>query len=117
MFLVTKLSIGISLLIHLNKMPILKAYEHIQKELPPICHTRISSYHRTPEHNRKVGGVDGSFHIKKRALDIITNCKTLLKEKALKGGLSVILYPTHIHIDNRDNQVCLIREPNGFKNC
>lgn len=68
------------------------------------CNFRVSSGHRTRSHNRSVGGVPKSYHIKGMALDLqpVKPCKLSLKRiglHAMKLFNGVILYSTHIHVD------------------
>lgn len=84
------------------------------------CNFVITSGKRSPEHNKKVGGSRNSYHLTDRARDISStdSCRIKLGELAWNNGLSVIYYRRHIHADNRDNQVCLVKsEGKGFKYC
>jgi hypothetical protein len=84
------------------------------------CHYSVTSHARTPAHNRKVGGAEGSFHLQGRAADLLSSskaCKASLKRRALEHGFTVIEYRTHLHIDDRNEQLCLLKTRRGFKQC
>lgn len=84
------------------------------------CHYTVTSHSRTVEHNRKVGGADSSYHLQGRAIDVLSKgkgCKQKLKNRVLEHGFSVIEYKKHLHIDDREEQVCLLKKPYGFKHC
>lgn len=63
----------------------------------------ITSGFRTPEHNKEVGGVENSSHIKGLAVDISVTTKT--RQNILRGllncGIPVFIEdcPKHIHVD------------------
>lgn len=70
----------------------------------------INSAYRTPEHNKKVGGVENSYHLQGLAADISTKQFTpeklyniiseMINNKIIiEGGL--FLYPGFIHYDIR----------------
>jgi hypothetical protein len=64
----------------------------------------VSSY-RSPDYNKKVGGVTKSFHLQGRAIDIrCSNSKYRAKvlQNALALGLTVGVMRTALHIDDRD---------------
>lgn len=74
----------------------------------------INSGYRTPTHNKRIGGVKGSFHLKAMAgdlnakgvkpLKVAKTIKRLIKEGKMKaGGLG--LYNTFVHYDIRGNYV------------
>lgn len=44
---------------------------HASRLLALFPTARPTSGYRTPAHNREVGGVPGSFHVKRRALDVV----------------------------------------------
>lgn len=73
---------------------------------------RVTSGNRTPEHNKKVGGVKNSYHLKhNRALDIQPmdwDCIGIsqLAEYACLFA-TTIKYPRHVHIDNRKKHFCI----------
>lgn len=64
---------------------------------------KITSGYRTPEHNKEVGGVPNSAHIKGLAVDLA--CTTQTRQAILKGlltcGIPVFIEdcPKHIHVD------------------
>lgn len=70
----------------------------------------VNSGYRTPTHNKRIGGVKGSFHVKAMASDlnakgvkplkVAKTIKRLIKEGKMKaGGLG--LYNTFVHYDTR----------------
>ena len=70
----------------------------------------INSSFRCKKHNKKIGGVKGSFHQKSRAVDISIKKmssveKANLVKNSLNLGLSIICYPTHLHVDDRKIQI------------
>jgi uncharacterized protein YcbK (DUF882 family) len=71
------------------------------------CNLYVTSGDRTPEHNKKVGGAKGSYHLKKgKALDIRKNksCKLSYKEIAVEAKEyfnGIIWYDHHLHLDLR----------------
>lgn len=71
---------------------------------------KINSAFRCGNHNKKVGGAKKSFHQEARAVDInIKKMTSVEKANLLKNslnlGLTVICYPTHLHIDDRKKQI------------
>lgn len=64
----------------------------------------VSSGYRTPEHNARVGGVNGSSHTRGYAVDII--CRNSLERMAIvQAGLAVGFHrigisKSFIHLDN-----------------
>ena len=83
----------------------------------PKCEFKITSGFRTIQKNKEVGGAKNSYHLHGRAFDLVTNCRKEFVKEAMKKGLSIIKYPTHIHVDNRSRQVCLIKRKKGFTYC
>jgi uncharacterized protein YcbK (DUF882 family) len=78
--------------------------DHFQK---PI---KINSGWRSPEHNKKVGGVSNSQHVKGKAADIVITGvtpgqlaaeleKLIEAKKISQGGIGV--YPNFVHYDIR----------------
>jgi uncharacterized protein YcbK (DUF882 family) len=74
------------------------------------CPIHINSAYRTPYYNRRIGGVDNSFHIKAMAVDIVsrnhspTQLKSIInglinQGKMKQGGLSA--YASFVHYDIR----------------
>lgn len=91
-------------------MPIDNYVKLLEKETK--CTLIVTSGHRTPEHNKKVGGSKNSYHLYDRARDLVPKDKKCISFKKLaniacKMGMSVIQYDNHIHIDNRSNKICL----------
>ena len=75
------------------------------------CLLNIHSYIRTPKENAKVGGAKRSYHLYGRAIDVSSNCVSLKQLAKIASKYStVILYGTHLHIDNRKDKTCLIKE-------
>jgi zinc D-Ala-D-Ala carboxypeptidase len=70
-----------------------------------------TSVYRCVKHNQEVGGEPQSFHLQGRAADIpvkggadchwLVACATMLR-------LSVIVYPTFVHVDNRPGDPLLL---------
>ena len=73
----------------------------IQKEVP--CKIQVHSAFRSPKHNKRVGGAKNSYHLLGRALDISAPCMShsALSKIARKHVNGVLLYKSHVHIDNR----------------
>lgn len=76
------------------------------------CKFLVTSANRSVEHNRRVGGVKNSYHLKKNsALDIIPKDRKCISLRLLATVsceyASVIKYPRHIHIDNRKDRICI----------
>ena len=65
----------------------------------------ISSGYRCPVHNRNVGGVSNSQHVKGNAADLHANKSPHeMKKLALEIGFDGVgLYPWGVHVDCRDN--------------
>jgi len=71
----------------------------------------INSAYRCTTHNASVGGVSNSLHKQGKALDIALKDgaqRHEFVELALKYGLTVIVYPTFLHIDNREGEPMLL---------
>lgn len=73
----------------------------IKKEVP--CKIKVHSGYRSVWKNRLVGGAKNSFHLYDRARDISASCMSMksLAKIARKYAQGVIVYKSHIHIDNR----------------
>lgn len=75
------------------------------------CEIHTTSGYRTKEHNKAIGGSEGSYHLKNRARDIIvSNCAKRLRDIAdmlYSWNYSVIIYPRHLHFDDREDKVYL----------
>lgn len=74
---------------------------------------RVNSGYRTPEHNRRVGGVANSDHLRGLAADIRfgdlpgARMGALLREVIAREGLlfdQLIVYPTFVHISYRPEE-------------
>jgi uncharacterized protein YcbK (DUF882 family) len=68
------------------------------------CNYKVTSGHRSRSHNKAVGGVPESFHLRGKALDLkpFKSCKLSLKQigrKAVRLFNGVIVYRYHIHVD------------------
>ena len=68
---------------------------------------QVLSAYRTPEHNRRVGGVPKSQHLEGRALDLRPpegmdsfSFFKIIKSMRLSGGIG--FYRTFVHVDIRD---------------
>jgi uncharacterized protein YcbK (DUF882 family) len=71
---------------------------------------KINSAYRSPEHNKAVGGVKNSMHVKGKAADIVVTGITptqlsaiifmLIEQKKIKQG-GVGIYPNFVHYDIR----------------
>ena len=79
---------------------------------------RITSGYRCPDHNRTVGGVDGSAHVRGYAADIRVDNNiaryTILKCLLDAGFKRIGMYDTFIHadVDGRKPQ-CVMWKKNG----
>jgi len=67
---------------------------------------RVNSFYRCKSHNQKVGGGTNSQHLYGRAMDISTegwkwSQRAKLVKGALNKGLSVGIYRSFVHVDNR----------------
>lgn len=70
-----------------------------------------NSGYRCKDYNEACGGADQSYHLLGRAADIpVRDAKDrhLLVRAALELRLTVIVYPTFIHIDNRAEPLLLL---------
>lgn len=71
----------------------------------------LNSTYRSPEYNRSVGGSPNSQHLLGNAADI--HCddsrkRATLVKHALDLGLTVGVYKTFVHVDNRDDQLMFV---------
>lgn len=83
----------------------------LRDELKEPIH--INSGYRSPEHNRRIGGVPNSQHTKGKAADIVVKSKTpkqlaktimkLIKKGKMKQG-GIGLYNGFVHYDIRGNK-------------
>ena len=75
------------------------------------CELVVTSGYRSPKKNKAVGGAPRSFHLYDRARDIVPKDTRCISIKELGAAAceitSTIKYLSHIHIDNRDNYICL----------
>ena len=79
----------------------------IQKEVP--CKIKVHSAKRSKKHNKRVGGAPNSYHLYDRARDISARCISMKKlgKIAKKYTNGVIVYKSHVHIDDRPNKLYL----------
>lgn len=73
----------------------------------------ITSGYRTPKHNKKVGGVKNSFHMRGIAIDCYAKplSHEHIAERALKCGFTTaIVYKSHVHLDIREKGLGLRRK-------
>ncbi len=71
---------------------------------------KINSGYRSPAHNKKIGGVRNSQHVKGKAADIVVTGLTptqlaavifkLIEQKKMRQG-GVGIYPNFVHYDTR----------------
>ena len=71
----------------------------------------LNSTYRSPEYNRSVGGAPNSTHMRGIASDI--HCddpykRIKLVKHAIELGLTVGVYKTFVHVDNRDGQLMFV---------
>lgn len=61
----------------------------------------VTSGYRSPEHNRRVGGVEGSLHTKGLAADIKAAGISMqrLADAARRFFPTAVVYGTHVHVD------------------
>ena len=70
----------------------------------------INSAYRTPEHNRKVGGSSGSYHVKGMAADIqisgVSAVEIAYFAQTITNGVGVYYYgnTNFVHVDTRQNR-------------
>lgn len=94
-----------------------KSLKIIESHVP--CQVIVTSSTRTIKENRRVGGAKYSYHLLGRAFDIISKClspKELYAIVRKYTNVTTILYPTHLHIDNRKHRKHLIYKNNKFHN-
>jgi hypothetical protein len=92
----------------------------LKKWFPKDCKYKVTSGRRSRKYNRKVGGAKNSYHIHDRARDIkVKPCcrKKVINAIAAKSPLSLIIYGTHLHIDDRSVKVCLVKTPTWYRYC
>ncbi len=103
----------------LARVPLLKCWEvrrHQRRAgfaLKPIAGERITSTYRTPEHNRKVGGVPNSYHTRKDSAG-----KPMARDSVPPPGVSMSAYAAmlrkqnpHLDVINEGDHVHM--EPRG----
>ena len=93
-----------------NAMKLLDNLQVLRTELgEPV---RINSGYRSPEYNKRIGGVKNSQHLLAAAADITVKSKTprqvkAIIEKLIKAGKmhngGIGLYPGFVHYDVRKN--------------
>ena len=99
-----------------TELPIDSVLRQIQSNVP--CKLRVHSKHRTPDHNKRVGGVKNSYHLSGRAADISASCLSHHKLANIANKYStVILYKTHVHVDMREPKICLVKVRKWFTYC
>lgn len=94
-----------------------KDLDRVKAMLPKSCRVKVTSGKRSKSKNKKVGGVSNSYHLHDRARDIVTNCKSLFISMAQEVGLTTIEYDVHVHVDNREKQLCLIKKKKQYLPC
>lgn len=68
---------------------------------------RLTSWWRTPQHNRAVGGHRASQHLLGLALDLAGPLDEI--ERALRGaGLVTVRYGSHVHVQQFDASVQVV---------
>lgn len=81
----------------------------------------INSAYRTPDYNKKVGGVANSQHVYGKAADIrlksteSRQCLQLLQSAEKYGAMGLGLYGDFCHVDVRDVKSCFLGS--GASNC
>lgn len=78
-------------------------------------HFIVNCAFRDPEEDRRKGRSGTSYHCKGRALDLSTSGlsgsdRRNIVLRFMKAGLTVGLYKTFIHVDNRDNPILFYGE-------
>ena len=85
-------------------------FEAFTKKVP--CKVITYSAKRSIANNRKVGGAINSYHLYGRARDISASCLSHLSlgKLARSHFKGVIVYKSHVHIDNRDKPYFKIKK-------
>ena len=78
-------------------------------------HLRVNCAYRDPVEDRRKGRSGSSFHCKGRALDLSTvglsgSDRRNIVLRFMNAGLTVGLYKTFIHVDNRENPILFYGE-------
>ena len=81
---------------------------HVERLLGAVSGLRITSGRRSPERNRAVGGVPGSYHLRGRAVDLVGSPQALTRAASVAkiqrvsphctGPEEVIRESDHLHI-------------------
>ncbi len=84
-----------------------------QIETASGCIMTITSGYRSKARNRRVGGAKRSFHLTNRARDIKPKKRSCISMRRLgyiaSKYASVIVYPFHVHIDNRKKKLYIVK--------
>jgi len=98
-----------------------KIDKKIRKYIKSKYRYKTTSGYRTHKHNKRVGGARNSYHLYNRARDIVPTNKYMRKKIitaiAAHSPLSLIIYDTHLHIDDRDIKVCMVKTPKWYRYC
>ena len=91
------------------------------KALDKRCEVRVTSTFRTKRHNRRVGGVWNSLHLKDEAIDFVLNsnsswCRGEAIRLAYKYDVAIIMYEKHVHVDSRKYK-CWVKYEWGYRVC
>lgn len=75
---------------------------------------KVDSAYRCEKHNRAIGGASESYHMSGRAIDIWApdpRDKWQIARGAMLEGLTVIVYDSFLHLDDRTSPLLLIGKP------
>ena len=91
------------------------------KALDKRCEVRVTSTFRTKRHNRRVGGVTNSLHLKDEAIDFVLKrdsslCRGEAIRLAYKYDVAIIMYKKHVHVDSRRYK-CWVKYERGYRAC
>lgn len=97
--------------------PIQKILKQIQADVP--CSITVHSHWRSKKYNSEIGGARHSLHVDGRAMDISAiECLSHGElGKLANKYASVIIYNDHVHIDERDPKICLVKQKKGYRYC